>query len=147
MQRNHFHLNVTSTCKGANPQRHQCIVWCQKPERLYLGFSSKCQGSDCRPYPCSFWRTLSISWFGVKGWGWGIVSVFITRGNVWSDNHHARRSKAERGVICRRLLQAHFWWADPEVSWGGKEFSSRMALPAWAHVGLHSKSKILVSSF
>ena len=95
VQKNNFYLNVTSTCKGANPQHHQCIVSCQKPEKLYVGFSSKCQGSDCRRYPCSFWRTLSTSWFGVKGWGWGIVSVFITRGNVWSDHHHACRSKAE----------------------------------------------------
>lgn len=42
-------------------------------------------------------------WLKVKGWGWGIVNVFITSWNVQSDNRHARRSKARGGVICCQL--------------------------------------------
>lgn len=82
-------------------------------------------------WPCLLWRTLSTLWFRVKGWGWDIVSVFITSGNVQSDSHHACGSKAEWGVILLPAVLwvwAPLWWADPKVSWGGEESSKDSCL-------------------
>lgn len=114
------------------------------PREALCRVFSKQQGSGSRGDPCLLWRTLSTSWFRVKGWGWGIVSVFITSGNIQSDNHHARRSKAKGGVIYRWLCcdSKHVSGGlTPRCAGVGKS-SPVTAVWVWTQVGLHSEATV-----
>lgn len=132
-------------------------------ERIPRATSIPCQAENWRG---SLWVFLQTLWlwlqtiplpalqniinlgFRVKGWGWGIVSVFITSRNVQSDNHHTRRSKARGGVICRQLCcDSEHISGELTPRWVAGGNSSPTDDWVWAHVGWCSEGKFSVPSF
>lgn len=125
------------------------IMSCPKPERLYLGFSSKCQGSRSRPYPCLFWRMLSISWFRVKGWG-GVLLVFSSLAEMYSLTITMPADQRQREALSSASCAATpstflVGWPQGELGW--ERVLQWMAVWVWALAGWHSKSKGSISSF
>lgn len=119
-------VDCGSCLQRSKSQHHRHLLSCHGPERLQGGLSAntRAQAPD-HTLACSGERYQPPG-SGLRV-GVGVLLAFSSLAEMYSLTITMPADQRQSEVLSCCWLRcdcARFWWADPKVSWGGKEFSS-----------------------